>query len=807
MNRLFADVVLDGAVGSYDKPYSYLVPEEYQATAQPGIRVTVPFGRGNIKKQGMILSLKSDGNFDKCKEIISFTDKKPILNDEMIKLCVWMHERLFCTYYDAIHTLLPAGLSYRMAEFCRFNPEFDISLLNDESEITVLRFIKENGEIAVTKLENRFENVETVLKSLEKAGAVFKTSEPVRRMGDLKSRWVRITDPDFSPQNLTERQREIYDLIEQTGEVSIKELKYFTGVTDSVINKLINSGVITVFEKEEFRTPETVKYKAKREEIVLTPSQNAAYEGLKNKMFGKDPDVSLLYGVTGSGKTQVFLKLADDMSDAGRGVIIMVPEIALTPQMIELFGKRYGEKIAIFHSAMSIGRRMDEYKRIEQGKALIAIGTRSAVFAPFKDLGLIVIDEEQEHTYKSEKSPRYNAKDIAKFRIKYHNALLCLASATPSLESYSAAINGKYGLYKLSERYGAANLPKVTVVDMRKEILSGNSMSISSTLAQAIQNELEKKKQIVLLLNRRGRNTYVSCPKCGWVASCPNCSISLTYHSANGRMMCHYCGYSENSPKKCPECSSEHITFYGAGTQKLEEELKILFPSAFVLRLDADSTLSRDSYSVKLTDFANGKYDILLGTQMVAKGLDFPNVSLVGVVGADRALYSDDYRSFERTFSLLTQVIGRAGRAGGEATAVIQTVDPSSSVISLAKTQDFEAFYNEEIMTRKLMTYPPFCDICMVAATSTDRGLAQKAITDIFNLLKSAVEGDYSDIKLMILGPAAAAVLKVNNRYRYRMIIKCRNSKRLRELLRKCIKETYSKDTTVFVDFNPENVL
>lgn len=807
MSRLFADVVLDGAVDSYDKPYRYIIPEKYQAIARPGIRVTVPFGRGNIKKQGMIISVTSAGDLKKSKAIISFTDKSPILNDEMLQLCSFMHERLFCTYYDAIHTILPAGLSYRMAELYSCNSEFDASKLNNEVELEIFRFIKENGELELKKLENRFGQIESALDSLENSGAILKSKKPVRKMGDLKSRWLRPTEPDFPPSRLTERQREIYDLVNQMGEVSIKELKYFTGVTDSVINKLIKLNAVTAFEKEELRIPEAVKFNAKREEIVLTQSQNEAYMGLKRKMLSGKPDVSLLYGVTGSGKTQVFLKLADDMSDMGKGVIIMVPEIALTPQMIELFGKRYGDKIAVFHSAMSIGRRMDEYKRIEQGKALIAIGTRSAVFAPFKELGLIVIDEEQEHTYKSEKSPRYNAKDIARFRAAYHNALLCLSSATPSLESYSAAVNGRYGLYKLSGRYGSASLPKVTVVDMRKEILSGNSMNISSVLAQAIQTELEKKKQIVLLLNRRGHNTYVTCPKCGWVASCPNCSVSLTYHSANHRLMCHYCGYSQSSPKTCPECSNDRIAFYGAGTQKLEEELKILFPSASVLRLDADSAASRNSYSVKLADFASGKYDILLGTQMVAKGLDFPKVSLVGVVGADSALYSDDYRSFERTFSLLTQVIGRAGRAGGEALAVIQTVDPSSSVISLAKTQDYEAFYHEEIMTRRLMTYPPFCDICLVAATSSDRASAEKAVTDIFGRLKSAIDGEYSDIKLMILGPSAATIPKVNNKYRFRMIIKCRNTKRLRELLRECIKETCSKDASVFVDFNPENVL
>ena len=547
--------------------------------------------------------------------------------------------------------------------------------------------------------------------------------------------------------------------------------------------------------------------KINREEIVLTDEQNVAFGGLMELANSENGETALLYGVTGSGKTKVFLKLVDEISARGEGVIIMVPEIALTPQMIKIFSERYGSKIAVFHSAMSIGQRMDEYNRIKQGKATIAIGTRSAVFAPFSKLGLIIIDEEQEHTYKSEKSPRFHARDVARFRVQYHNCLLCLASATPSVESYSAALSGKYRLFTLKDRYGNAVLPEVSLVDMRKELSDGNSSDISRELALRIGEAIDKKQQAIVLLNRRGHNTYVSCSSCGWVASCENCSVSLTYHSANKRLMCHYCNASIKIPDKCPECGGEFFHFSGSGTQKLEEELKQLFPTARILRLDADSTGARDSYTNYLTAFANGEYDIMLGTQMVAKGLDFPNVTVVGVIGADKALYSDDYRGFERTFSLLTQVVGRAGRSENPGVAVIQTNDTENNIIALAQQQNYDAFYDEEILNRKLMIFPPYCDICMIYVQSYDSSVAGDTIKEVFDNIKSLVAGEYNDIKLIILGPAPAAVPKVNNKYRYRIIIKTRNNSRFREMIAKSTDIKLKRDTYIGVDINPENII
>ncbi|MBR4123864.1 MAG: primosomal protein N', partial [Clostridia bacterium] len=490
-----------------------------------------------------------------------------------------------------------------------------------------------------------------------------------------------------------------------------------------------------------------------------------------------------------------------------RGVIVMVPEIALTPQLISIFTSRYGDKVAVFHSALSLGQRMDEWQRIKDGKALVAIGTRSAIFAPFDDLGLVIIDEEQEHTYKSEKTPRFHTRDLAKFRIAESKGLLCLASATPSVESFTKAKEGKYSLYKLSSRYGNAVLPEVYTVDMREELANGNKSPLSVLLYEELKETLKAKKQAILLLNRRGHNTYISCPVCSNVESCPNCNISLTYHSANNRLMCHYCGYSKINDSVCSECGSENMKFSGIGTQRAEEELKLLFPDARVLRLDADSTMTKDSYQSYLSAFANGEYDILLGTQMVAKGLDFPNVTLVGVLGADSASYSEDYRSFERTFSLLTQVVGRAGRGSVRGKAIIQTSNPDSNIIEHAKNQDYDTFYSEEILTRRLTVYPPFCDICLISSQSQNRGFAENLINNVFNNIKALIEKDYSGIKVIILGPSPSAIAKVNNRYRYRMIIKCKNNKEFREMLKKALDIKAQGDASVWVDFNPATLI
>lgn len=799
MKGTVAKIALMGATFAFDKLYTYAVPSHLLPKC--GSRVVVPFGKGNTQKQGMVFELYEDET-DNLKTLISVIDTEPVLTEESIKLCQFMKETVFCTYYDAVSAMLPSGITHKLIDFYSANEEFSVSLLN-ESEYEVFDFLKKKGETSEKDIISKLEINREMLMSLYERGALIKNSDLKQRMNDATQKWVRLSE-DYEGIKLTPRQKEIVDLLCDIESASIKEIRYFTGISVSVIENLVSKGVLITFEKQVFRKPYKLSNTGKKTEITLTDEQNIAYEGLYSDYKRSDGKVALLHGVTGAGKTQVFLKLVDKVAGEGKGVIVMVPEISLTPQMINIFALRYGDKIAVFHSAMSQGQRMDEWKRIKNGSALIAIGTRSAIFAPFKDLGLIIIDEEQEHTYKSEKTPRFHTRELAKFRTAYHKGLLCLASATPSLDTFSRAKAGKYSLYSIKNRYGNAVLPEVFTVDMRKEILNGNSSSISTILYDELSQVLENKKQAIILLNRRGHNTYISCPDCGYVAMCPNCSISMTYHSANKRLMCHYCGHSIPISDKCPECGKAHLKFLGIGTQKAAEELATLFPNARILRLDADSTMSRDSYSTYLTAFANGEYDILLGTQMVAKGLDFPNVTLVGVIGADGTAFSEDYHSFERTFSLLTQVVGRAGRGENSGKAIIQTVDPDNSIIELAKRQDYLGFYEQEILSRRLLTFPPYCDISVVSVQSIYREQAVNTINSIFGKIREMINDEYSDVKLIILGPAPSILAKVNNRYRYRMIIKCKNNKRFRDMLRKALDVTLKNDVSVSVDINPE---
>lgn len=801
-------IALDGAAGSYDRLYSYLIPDELLPSALPGCRVSVPFGRSDNKRIGMIFSTESKADTSGLKELISVIDDYPVLNIELLKLCIYMKNNLFCTYFDAVNTVLPTGLKFRLADYYSVNSEFLCKSLLDDKELPVYSAIEEKGELSAEKLKNISPDYRDILLSLTEKGAVIHTVIPKRNMGDLTSKYVSLADNhSISALKLTPRQKDVISAVEVAGQVSIKELQYFTGVSVSVINNLISKGILETYDVLEFRMPQRETGNHKSSSIILNAEQEVAFNGLRDSLLTEQGEIALLYGVTGSGKTQVFLKLTDETIKSGRGVIVMVPEIALTPQMINLFSSRYGNRVAVFHSAMSIGQRMDEYRRIATGRASIAVGTRSAVFAPFKNLGLIVIDEEQEHTYKSEKNPRFNARDIAKLRIKYHKGLLCLSSATPSLETFSAAKAGRYGFYKLPHRFNDLSLPEVRVVNMRDELQDGNSSNLSRMLVSLIGEQLESGKQSIILLNRRGHNTYVSCQECGYVASCKNCSISLTFHSANNRLMCHYCGHSEPVYKKCPNCGSEFLVFSGVGTQKIFEELSVLFPKARILRLDADSTMTRNSYSKNLGDFADGKYDIMVGTQMVAKGLDFPKVSLVGVIGADKALSGDDYRSFERTFDLLTQVVGRAGRADGRGIAVIQTSDTDNHIINLAKEQDYEAFYNEEIFDRKIKIFPPYCDLCLIWAQAQNEYSAKNCVFGLFDAIKNLIAEKYSDERVIILGPNPAFVPRVGGKYRYRMLIKCKNSSRFREMISNAISACQNSDATIGVDMNPVTII
>lgn len=737
MNRLIATVAVENTFFSGASDYDYYIPDNLKDDITLGSLVRVPFGRGNVIRKGIVVSIYSAMNSE-LKEIIGVDKKQQPLSKEMVELSLWMKERYFCTTYDCLKQMLPRGLG---------------------------------------------------------------------KIGDKNTKMVRLRENEASVKKLTPKQQTVLNLLYDVGAAQLNEICEFCSVGKSVVDNLVKYGVCEYYEKEIYRNPySNITSNCKKEEIILSNAQQKAFDTY-NAMLHSKGGTGLLFGVTGSGKTQVYLRLIDEAVAMDRDVIVLVPEISLTPQMLSIFHKRYGKQVAVFHSGLSLGERNDEYKRALRGDAKIVIGTRSAVFAPLQNIGLIIMDEEQEHTYKSERTPRYQTREIAKFRSKYNKALFLMTSATPSVESYSAALSGKYTLCEMTERYGDSKLPKVITVDMKQEIKNGNKSPISETLRDMIKENLERKKQTILLINRRGYNTFIACNSCGHVITCPNCSISLTYHSYNNLLMCHYCGFAKPLDNICPECGQNSIRYSGYGTQRIEDELSRLFPEARVLRMDADTTSKKFSHQKLFDSFSNGEYDILIGTQMVAKGLDFPNVTLVGVVNADNSLYDENYTAQEKSFDLITQVVGRSGRRNENGYAVIQTINPYNEVIKYASKQDYHSFYENEIALRKVLTYPPFCDIYSVSFISEDENNAALCAKAFFEFLVKLNKEEYSSEKIIVLGPSAAKISKLNNEYRYRLAVKCKNSKIVRKMLNDILNrlskiKEYS-GVSVSVDLNP----
>ncbi len=801
-----AGVVVEKSAYSFDRVFDYTIPANMQDNIQIGCRVLVPFGRASKKRQGVVVSLHNNQS-SKLKEISKLLDATPVVTQEMLETAKFMKEHYYCTYYDAVKAMLPAGINYKITILYSAVKTEETTPLNIYEKQVYDYLLKAKEPVKEDKiLTDLGLSDKTYIDALLQKGLLRKSEEAFRKTGDAMLKMVALMeDADATSQKLTPKQQSVFEVLETAGAVSVKEICYYTGVTQSVVDSIVKKGLAYYYEDEIFRTPKA-NITEEVKPLVLTDEQDNAFKEIYSKIQEDKPSVSLLYGITGSGKTSVFLKLIERVLQDNKGIIVMVPEISLTPQFINIFSSRFGKQVAVFHSGLSFGERLDEYKRVKNGDAKIAIGTRSAVFAPFEKIGLIIMDEEQESTYKSESTPRYHAREVAKFRIAKHNAVLLLSSATPSIESFYFAQQGRYNLSTLTNRYGGAVLPEVVIADMNVEAQEGNFSNFSSVLLENINYNIDHNKQSILLLNRRGHNVYVSCTHCQEPVTCPNCSITMTYHSANKRIMCHYCGYSIPFTNECPTCKGKGLRFSGAGTQMAEEQLEKIFPQARILRLDTDATMKKFSHERKLTAFANGDYDILIGTQMVAKGLNFPNVTLVGVLNADQMLYADDYRSYERTFSLLTQVVGRSGRGKHKGMAVIQTFTPENNIISMSAQQDYEKFYNGEIAIRKAMLYPPFADICMVGFVSENQMKAVKASNDFLNMFINNARQIYPDLPLRILGPSPASVLKVSNKYRYKLIIKCRNNSDFRKLLGDLLcdfdKLSEFKDVTVYADMN-----
>ena len=799
-------VAIENTVYSIDILYSYAIPDDLIAVCKKGCRVVVPFGRADIPRVGVVLEIENSAKKG-LKLVINVADQTPILNDEMLKMVSFLKERTFCTYFDAVKAIIPFGLNIKLTEFIVANKHYDGDLSKDE-QFTLSILEQKGGKMTPVSFCDQcgIDINSAFYKGLLKKKILLKEYSFAQKMEDFFLKTVTFLSAD-KPKRLTANQNKAYEYIKSKGTTTLKDVTLSTGVAVQTVRTLENKGVISISDEPYYRSV-THNIPKKEAKIELTDEQEKVYKGLIAEIKSKNPRTSLLFGVTGSGKTSVYLKLVDYVLSKNKTAVVMVPEIALTPQTLSIFYSKYGDEVAVFHSSLSNGQRMDQFKKAKDGLVKVAIGTRSAIFAPLKNLGVIIIDEEQEHTYKSDQSPHFHTKDLALFRAKYNKALLLLASATPSFESFAKAKNGNYKLFELKNRYGNAVLPSVYTVDMKKEYNAGNRGVFSKFLLEEISHTLNCGKQTILLLNRRGHNTYITCPKCGYVFSCDKCSISLTYHSDRQRLVCHYCGAEKPVPHICPQCGNEVIRYSGIGTQKAVEELSAVFPNAKILRLDADSTTKKDSFSINLNAFANHKYDIMVGTQMVAKGLDFPDVTLVGVLGADNALNFDDYRAYERCFSLITQVVGRSGRGDNEGKAVIQTNDPENFVIDMAKKQDYEAFFNTEIKTRQVMIYPPYCDLVMLAFSADSKAAASGGADKMMAILKELLT-KHKDVKIIVLKPSAASVPVVNGKYRYRIIIKAKNNEKFREFIKESLKIYHNtvKNCSIVCDINPSNII
>ena len=810
MNEAFdaVSVAVEKTSIGFDKLYTYLVPDEMKDDAAEGCRVKVSFGHG--LRQGVIIEKTTVEDTKGLKRISELIDREPVLSKEMLGLAGFMHDRCYCTWFDCCAAMLPAGLSVRLTYTYSAVRDFDISVLSSECQAVMNLLMTSRNEVREDILLKKAGLADDkLLRELVRLGAVKRTEIIKKRISDVTVKMIRLKG-EIPEGKLTPQQEDILRVLQDVGEASVKEICYFTGVSSSVPATLVKNGICEFFDASP---PPAVSedIAVDDSDIILTEKQQAAFDLLLDKYQSGEPSVTLLYGVTGSGKTSVFMKLIDRVSEEGRGVICMVPEISLTPQLLAKFNARYGNKVAVFHSALSLGKRLSEWKRVKNGEATIAVGTRSAIFAPMQDIGLIVMDEEQEYSYKSSSTPRFHARELAKYRCCANKCPLVLSSATPAVESYHYAREGRYSLCTLDSRYAGASLPDVIIADMNEEQSRGNMSGYSEVLLRAIGENLANKQQSIILLNRRGHNTFIACCKCREVMSCPNCSISLTYHSANHRLMCHYCGYSIPVPSSCPSCGSDKIRYSGAGTQRAEQELQSFFPSARILRLDTDSTMQRYSYEKKLNAFRSGEYDIMLGTQMVAKGLDFPDVTLAAVLSADSMLHGNDFRSYERTFSMLTQVAGRSGRGVLAGRAIIQTFEPESIIIELASQQNYDEFFKMEIALRKAMLYPPFADIGVVVFTGLDRQLVSEAAKYFSDELVRLAESEYKKLPMRVMGPSPATVMKLNGKYRFRLIIKFKNSPEFREMMTRLLRELCNNrkysEVTAYMDVDPDNII
>lgn len=807
---LIAEIAVSGTAYSFDMLFSYSVPDNIKAKV--GCRVLVPFGRGNKRRIGVIMKL-SQNSGKKLKAIVSQVDDEPVVSDELLQLALYLRENTYCTYYDAVRIMLPPAMSVRTKERFSLVKNFtDFSALSDEARelLEKLKEIPDNKSLNEVLENYILENGRRLPDELCDAGAMDSDNIFRQAVGDATVKMVRLSDKYLSEPDsfdLTPKQKIVADFLSEYGAAAEKEAAYMCGVTQAVVKRLVAGGAAAEYDMEVFRhVGDGSEEKCDPDEIVLSDEQQSAHDAVLSALFDRKAAAFLLHGVTGSGKTSVFEKLISDTVKMGRQAMLLIPEIGLTPQILRRFRSLFGERVAVIHSGLSQGQRLDEYKRIKNGSADIVIGTRSAVFAPLDNIGIIIVDEEGERSYKSDSSPRYMTHDVARQRCGHHKAVLLLASATPSVESYYLAEKGVYRLLEMNKRYSTSPLPEVSIVDMNLEREDGNRTEFSRKLAEELSRNLANGEQSILLLNRRGYHTVISCCDCYQPVYCPNCSVPLTYHKKNDKLMCHYCGYVREKITVCPSCGSERLRNMGFGTQKLEEELAVYFPQARVLRMDADTTFSRYSYEKNFADFRDGKYDIMIGTQMIGKGLDFPDVTLVGVLSVDKALFAGDFRSYERTFSLITQVVGRSGRGERQGRAILQTFMPEHYIMNLAAAQDYKGFYNEEIAIRRAMIFPPVCDMAVFCFAANDEVSVQKGADAVLALMKEKLDRMQPKTPIRVLGPVRASYGRINGKFRYRIIMKCKNNAEIRGFISSLLTEAADlkemKGVALYADMN-----
>ena len=812
---MIAKIAVSAANFAIDKPYSYFFSEEMDI--QPGMRVTVPFGRSNRHTEGVVLAVE-EGNADGLKPVFQRMDDAPVLSDTMLRLAAFMRERYFCTLYDAARAMLPAGLWFQSKDTYALTEDLswqEKTFRQPDAKQLLEALLACGGSAEGAALrqtitdEERFEKAVSYL-----LGKKWITAQRdfLRRTGDKQQTIATLAVSAeealayaHSRSKAAAMQRSVLELLCSIGSAPVKEICYFTGAKPSTVSRLAELGYVALTEKELLRCREIRPAKLDGL-LTLNAEQQAAFSGLAAQMGTDTPGTALLYGVTGSGKTAVYIKLIEHCLEKGRQAILLVPEIALTPQLLGLMAAYFGDRVAVLHSSLPATERYDQWKRVRSGEAKLVVGTRSAVFAPCRDLGLVVLDEEQEHSYKSENAPRYHAREVAFWRGLKEKALVLLGSATPSVESMFYAKSGVYRLYNLPSRFGGRALPKVEIVDMRQEVKLGNDSALSYPLQNAIRDTEQAGKQAILFLNRRGNSRALVCVDCRQAPECPRCSARLTYHSANERLMCHYCGHSVPTPNRCPSCGGP-MKRMGTGTQRVQQELQERFSDIGVERMDADTVSAANTHEMILERFQKERIPVLIGTQMVAKGLNLPDVTLVGVLDGDLSLYNDSYRSAETTFNMLTQVVGRAGRGDTDGRAMIQTFVPEHAVITLAAKQDYDSFYDLEIGLRRRLESPPFGDIAVLTLTGQEEARVLHGAAKLKRSLEILLrQPEYRDEKCSVLGPAPCSVPKINYNYRYRLTLRCKMSRPLRlllaHLLRQFSQDKENRGVSAFIDVN-----